>query len=106
MTAAAPEGPVGRLHTPLCELLGMTHPIVLGGMASGTAADLVVTVSNAGGLGILRASGYSATRSAAATWTGQAPQKGVSSDLGRSFVMLYCPWSAARNPDRYAFRKA
>jgi NAD(P)H-dependent flavin oxidoreductase YrpB (nitropropane dioxygenase family) len=59
MTAAAPEGSVVRLHTPLCELLGITHPIILGGMASGTAADLVAAVSNAGGLGILGASGRS-----------------------------------------------
>jgi NAD(P)H-dependent flavin oxidoreductase YrpB (nitropropane dioxygenase family) len=59
MTAAAPEGSVVRLHTPLCNLLGITHPIVLGGMASGTAADLVAAVSSAGGLGILGASGRS-----------------------------------------------
>jgi NAD(P)H-dependent flavin oxidoreductase YrpB (nitropropane dioxygenase family) len=59
MTAAAPEGPLVRLHTPLCELLDIAHPIVLGGMASGTAADLVAAVSNAGGLGILGASGRS-----------------------------------------------
>jgi NAD(P)H-dependent flavin oxidoreductase YrpB (nitropropane dioxygenase family) len=47
------------LRTPLCELLGITHPIVLGGMASGTAAPLVAAVCNAGGLGILGASGRS-----------------------------------------------
>lgn len=45
-----------RLHTPVCDVLGIRHPIVLGGMAGGTAADLVAAVSNAGGLGIHGAS--------------------------------------------------
>ena len=52
MADAVPGSRVARLHTPLCDLLGITHPIVLGGMASGTAAELVAAVSNAGGLGI------------------------------------------------------
>jgi len=41
------------IHTPVCDLLGITHPIVLGGMASGTSVPLVTAVSNAGGLGTL-----------------------------------------------------
>lgn len=45
-----------RLRTPLCDLLGLAHPIVLGGMASGTSPELVAAVSNAGGLGIFGAS--------------------------------------------------
>jgi NAD(P)H-dependent flavin oxidoreductase YrpB (nitropropane dioxygenase family) len=61
MADAVPGSRVARLHTPLCDLLGITHPIVLGGMASGTAAELVAAVSNAGGLGILGASGRSPT---------------------------------------------
>jgi NAD(P)H-dependent flavin oxidoreductase YrpB (nitropropane dioxygenase family) len=40
------------LRTPVCELLGITHPVVLGGMGLGTNPDLVAAVSNAGGLGI------------------------------------------------------
>ena len=40
------------LTTPVCDLFGMTHPVVLGGMALGTNPDLVAAVSNAGGLGI------------------------------------------------------
>ncbi len=40
------------LRTPLCDLLGLTHPVVLGGMAGGTSSELVAAVSNAGGLGI------------------------------------------------------
>jgi NAD(P)H-dependent flavin oxidoreductase YrpB (nitropropane dioxygenase family) len=45
-----------RLRTPFCDLLGIPHPVVLGGMASGTSPELVAAVSNAGGLGILGAS--------------------------------------------------
>src|SRR5215470_5957275 len=50
------------LHTPVCDLLGITHPIVLGGMASGTSVPLVAAVSNAGGLGTLGVTGQSATQ--------------------------------------------
>ena len=57
MSTAAPNDLVPRLRTPLCEILNIPHPIVLGGMASGTSVDLVAAVSRAGGLGILGASG-------------------------------------------------
>jgi NAD(P)H-dependent flavin oxidoreductase YrpB (nitropropane dioxygenase family) len=43
------------LHTRICELLGIQHPIVLGGMGSGTSPVLVAAVSGAGGLGVLGA---------------------------------------------------
>jgi NAD(P)H-dependent flavin oxidoreductase YrpB (nitropropane dioxygenase family) len=43
------------LHTRITELLGIQHPIVLGGMGTGTANQLVAAVSAAGGLGILSA---------------------------------------------------
>lgn len=43
------------LRTPVCELLGIEHPVVLGGMGSGTGYQLVAAVCNAGGLGILGA---------------------------------------------------
>jgi NAD(P)H-dependent flavin oxidoreductase YrpB (nitropropane dioxygenase family) len=43
---------VDMLTTPVCELFGMTHPVVLGGMGLGTNPDLVAGVCNAGGLGI------------------------------------------------------
>jgi NAD(P)H-dependent flavin oxidoreductase YrpB (nitropropane dioxygenase family) len=59
MTPTPSEASIPHLRTPLCQLLGICHPIVLGGMASGTAAELVAAVSNAGGLGILGASGRS-----------------------------------------------
>jgi enoyl-[acyl-carrier protein] reductase II len=57
MSLMTPNDPSTRIHTPLCELLNIPHPIVLGGMASGTSVDLVAAVSEAGGLGILGASG-------------------------------------------------
>jgi len=44
--AAAP-----RLHTPLCDLLGIEHPIMLAGMASVSGSELAAAVSNAGGIG-------------------------------------------------------
>ena len=50
------------IHTRLCDLLGIMHPIVLGGMASGTSVPLVVAVSQAGGLGTLGVSGMSAAQ--------------------------------------------
>ena len=48
------------IHTPVCDLLGITQPIALGGMASGTSVPLVAAVSNAGGLGILGVTGQGA----------------------------------------------
>src|ERR1043166_526070 len=41
------------IRTPICELLGIEHPIALGGMGTGTCRDLVSAGSNAGGLGAL-----------------------------------------------------
>lgn len=50
------------IHTRICELLGITHPIVLGGMGSATSPALVSAVSNAGGYGTLGTSGMSAAQ--------------------------------------------
>lgn len=47
-TAARP-----RLHTPLCDLLGIDLPIIQSGMAPIGGPELAAAVSNAGGLGIL-----------------------------------------------------
>jgi nitronate monooxygenase len=41
------------LRTPLCDLLGIEHPILQAGMAGAAGPELVAAVSNAGGLGIL-----------------------------------------------------
>lgn len=53
MTAHPDGGSVPLLRTPVCDLLGIAHPVVLGGMGTGTSAGLVAAVSNAGGLGTL-----------------------------------------------------
>jgi len=49
------------IATRLTELLGIRHPIVLGGMSGATSAELVAAVSNAGGFGIYGASLTAAT---------------------------------------------
>ncbi len=41
------------IRTPVCDLLGIEHPIALGGMGSVYSPDLVSAVSNAGGLGAM-----------------------------------------------------
>ncbi len=45
------------IHTRLCDLLKIEHPIIQPGMGPWTSAELVAAVSNAGGLGILGMSG-------------------------------------------------
>lgn len=42
-----------RLHTPVCDLLGCTYPILLAGMGGVARSDLVAAVTNAGGFGFL-----------------------------------------------------
>jgi NAD(P)H-dependent flavin oxidoreductase YrpB (nitropropane dioxygenase family) len=39
------------LRSPLCELFGIDHPIVLAPMGSATSAAFAAAASNAGGLG-------------------------------------------------------
>jgi len=46
-----------KLHTPICDLLGIKVPIVLAGMGGASTPKLAAAVSNAGGLGILGAAG-------------------------------------------------
>ena len=48
------------IHTRICDLLGITHPIVLGGMGSATNAPFGAAVSNAGGFGTLGTSAFNA----------------------------------------------
>ncbi len=50
------------IHTRICDLLDITHPVVLGGMGSATTAPLVAAVSNAGGFGTLGTSAFNAAR--------------------------------------------
>jgi len=47
------------LRTPICELFGIEHPILLAGMGGVSMAPLVAAVSNAGGLGIMGAAALS-----------------------------------------------
>jgi enoyl-[acyl-carrier protein] reductase II len=46
---------IEMIRTPLCDLLGIEHPILQGGMAWAASAELAAAVSNAGGLGIVGA---------------------------------------------------
>ena len=48
------------LRTAICDLLGIKHPIIQGGMAHIATAELVSAVSNAGGLGIIGCGYYQA----------------------------------------------
>src|SRR5690606_2365972 len=47
------------LRTPLCDLLGVEHPILLAGMGGVSYAELAAAVSNAGGYGVLGMAGTS-----------------------------------------------
>ena len=46
--------------TPLCDMLGVEHPIMLAGMGGVSYAEVVAAVSNAGGFGTLGMAGTSA----------------------------------------------
>jgi NAD(P)H-dependent flavin oxidoreductase YrpB (nitropropane dioxygenase family) len=48
------------LHTRVCDLLGVEHPVVQAGMANYVTPALVAAVSNAGGLGLLGSVDWSA----------------------------------------------
>jgi enoyl-[acyl-carrier protein] reductase II len=48
------------LKTPLCDMLGVEHPIMLAGMGGVSYAEVVAAVSNAGGFGTLGMAGTSA----------------------------------------------
>lgn len=49
---------VPEIHTPLCSLLSIQHPILLAGMARTSGGPLAAAVSNAGGLGVIGGLGY------------------------------------------------
>lgn len=46
------------ISTPLTKLLGISHPIILAGMARTSGGPLAAAVSNAGGLGVIGGLGY------------------------------------------------
>ncbi|KAF2141834.1 uncharacterized protein K452DRAFT_34345 [Aplosporella prunicola CBS 121167] len=56
--ASPPTASTPTLHTPLCTLLKIQHPILLAGMAHTSSAPLAAAVSNAGGLGTVGGLGY------------------------------------------------
>ncbi|KAK1982675.1 2-nitropropane dioxygenase [Colletotrichum cereale] len=45
--------PTGPITTPITQLLGIQHPILLAGMARTSSGPLAAAVSNAGGLGVI-----------------------------------------------------
>ena len=68
------------IKTPLCELLGIAHPIVQGGMAWAATPELAAAVSNAGGLGIVAA--------------GNLEPEVVRRDIRRTRELTDCPFGA------------
>jgi enoyl-[acyl-carrier protein] reductase II len=68
------------IWTPLCDLLGIEHPIVQGGMAWVATPELAAAVSNAGGLGIVGA--------------GNAPPEVIRRDLRRARQLTDRPFGA------------
>ncbi|MHA1949284.1 MAG: NAD(P)H-dependent flavin oxidoreductase [Candidatus Thorarchaeota archaeon] len=50
-----------RLHTELCDIVGITHPILQGGMGPYKTEALASAVANAGALGIISCIGMAAT---------------------------------------------
>jgi enoyl-[acyl-carrier protein] reductase II len=57
--AGGSNGERGSIRTPLCDVLGIEHPVLLAGMGGVSMAPLVAAVSNAGGLGIMGAASLS-----------------------------------------------
>lgn len=49
------------LHTPLCDVLGIEYPILSVGFGTGAGPELAAAVSNAGGCGVLGATGQDAS---------------------------------------------
>lgn len=49
-----------RLHTKICDMLGIEYPVILAGMSFVSGAELTASVSEAGGLGVFGAFGVSA----------------------------------------------
>ena len=47
------------IHTPICDLLGIEHPVLLAGMGGVSYAEVAAAVSNAGGFGSLGMAGCS-----------------------------------------------
>lgn len=50
------------LHTPICDLLQIEHPVISAGMGFVARAELAAAVSNAGGLGVIGGAGFTPER--------------------------------------------
>ena len=58
MPALGDNAPVGpALHTPLCRELGIEYPILSAGIGTAAGPALAAAVSQAGGFGVMGASG-------------------------------------------------
>ncbi len=68
------------IKTPLCDMLGIEHPIMQGGMAWAATPELAAAVSNAGGFGIVGA--------------GNAPPEVVRRELRRARKLTNKPFGA------------
>jgi len=73
------------LETRVCVLFGIDHPVVLGGMGSGTSPALVTAVSNAGGLGIQGCAGRSSGEIADLAW---AVREGTDKPFGLNLLLF------------------
>ena len=69
------------MRTPICDLLDIQYPIVLAGMGSAASPELAAAVSNAGGLGVLRA--------ALATRMDRARATGLAATIGQGLAFLF-----------------
>src|SRR5688572_32049459 len=93
------------IHTRICDLLNITHPIVLGGMGSATSTKLVAAVSNGGGFGTL---GTSAMTGEQITAAAKAIREATDKPFGINHLLfmikeeVYAATLAAR-PDVVAF---
>jgi len=74
------------LHTRLCDLLGIEHPVINAPMTGTATADLAAAVSNAGGFGLIGGSGGDADWLRAQI---RATRERTDKPFGVGFVSLY-----------------
>jgi NAD(P)H-dependent flavin oxidoreductase YrpB (nitropropane dioxygenase family) len=82
----SPDEDVKLIKTRFTELVGVDHPVVLGGMGTGTTPHLVGTVSEAGGLGILGATSLLALR---ITTAAEAIRRQTDRPFGMNFLLAF-----------------
>lgn len=78
-----------KLHTPLCDLLNIEHPVILAPMANASGGRLAAAVSAAGGLGLI-GGGYGVR-----DWVEREIAEAGNQRVGMGFIT----WSLALNPD-------